>query len=94
MKTLVIFSFFILYNVTFSHMNALVYVAKDQVAFNQQEKSEFAQNENRKQLHSFLMHKNIANFETFWNILLEHFKLGGEGKSIMISYLHLARLWK
>ena len=51
-------------------MNALVYVAKDQVAFNQQEKSEVAQNENRKQLHSFLMHKNIANFETFcWNTL-------------------------
>ena len=36
----------------------------------QQEKSEVAQNENRKQLHSFLMHKNIANFETFcWNTL-------------------------
>ena len=65
MKTLVVFSFFILCNVTFSHMNALVYVAKDQAAFNRKKVKLHKMKTENNYLHSFLMHKNIANFETF-----------------------------
>ena len=61
MKTLVIFSFFILCNVIFFQYECPCLCSQRPGGI-QQEKSEVAQNENRKQLHSFLMHKNIANF--------------------------------